>query len=55
MREISHLSKINKGSIALRATIPSSIVKALELGPEDYLEWQIDVKKGEARVKKLAE
>jgi bifunctional DNA-binding transcriptional regulator/antitoxin component of YhaV-PrlF toxin-antitoxin module len=55
MIEISRLSKINNRSKAMRATVPATVAEALGLEPKDFLEWRVDVKKGEARVRKVAE
>jgi hypothetical protein len=32
--------------------MPRKISEAFKFGPNDFLEWRLDIKKGEARVKK---
>lgn len=52
-KEITRLSKINSQSRALRSAIPRRISEALKLQPNDFLEWRIDIKNSEARVRKV--
>ncbi len=45
--ELSHLSKVAKGTESIKTTIPKNIVKAMKLTIEDVLEWRLEDKKGE--------
>jgi hypothetical protein len=45
-KKYSRTAQAKKGVMSVRTTIPYSIVKALELGFNDLLRWQLEVKKG---------
>ena len=52
-RDITRLSKINNRSKTLRSAIPRKLSDTLNLKENDFLEWKLDVKKGELRVRKV--
>ena len=53
LREITRLTRANTRSKSLRATIPSDIVKELDLQDMDFVEWDIINTKEEGKVARL--
>jgi hypothetical protein len=45
-REYSHTARVKKNAVSIKTTIPYSVAKTLELGFNDLLQWQLDVRKG---------
>jgi hypothetical protein len=45
-KEYSHTARVKKNAVSIKTTIPHSIVKSLELGFNDLLQWQLEMKKG---------
>jgi hypothetical protein len=44
--EYSHTTRVRKDAMSVRTVIPNSIVRELEPGFNDLLEWQLEVKNG---------
>jgi hypothetical protein len=43
--EYSHTARVSKDTMSVRTVIPNYIVRALEPGFSDLLQWQLEVRK----------
>jgi hypothetical protein len=45
-KEYSHTARVRNDSVSIKTIIPHSIAKSLEVGFNDLLQWQLEMRKG---------